>query len=93
MDPIRKLFLFGIAVLCLAMGTARAETLGEYCKGHWTDPRKEYEDCVRLRTMEDAREVIDRAEDFCSAYVKERKLGNAAFRRCLDEYREPKVKR
>jgi len=87
---MKKLLLTGIAALFLATGTAHAETMEQYCKGHWTDPRKEYEECVNIRRMEDANEFINRAEDACQPYLKKSGKVDAAYMRCLNEYREPK---
>jgi len=83
---VRTAALMTVA-LFLATETAHAETMEQFCKGHWTDPRKDYADCVRIRQMEDANELINRAEDACKPYLK--KQADGAYMRCLNEYREP----
>jgi len=84
---ISRALITGVVML-LATGAAHAETMEQYCKGHWTDPREDYADCVRIRQMEDANEFINRAEDACKPYLK--KQADGAYMRCLNEYREPK---
>ena len=54
---IPKITLAWIAALFLATGTAHAEPMEQYCKGHWTDPRKEYEECVLIRGVDHVVEV------------------------------------
>ena len=89
-DVITIALLAAVILIISAAQAQRghAETMEQYCKGHWTDPREDYADCVRIRQMEDANEFINRAEDACKPYLK--KQADGAYMRCLNEYREPK---
>jgi hypothetical protein len=40
--------------------------------------------------MEDANEFLNRAEDACDHLLKKSGKADAAYMRCLNEYREPK---
>jgi hypothetical protein len=88
---VKKTLLAGITALFLATGTAHAETMEQYCKGHWTDPRKDYAECVRIRRMEDANEFINRAEDACEPLLKRSGKADATYMRCLESYQDDPV--
>jgi hypothetical protein len=98
---MKKLLLTGIAALFLTTGgaagtlvhCARAETMEQYCKGHWTDPRKEYEKCVLIRRMEDANEFLNRAEDACEPLLKRSGKADATYMRCLETYQDEAPRR